>query len=359
MAARRRNNQLRTHGGSYTEEERSLILRYIARLRRGTIQDFLREVEEPVSGTKSALVARIDAALGKESVDYSQLVSFLDEVEPWRAQQVYLLGPSNIHRAPFLTPEALETHLRQHRALRPFRQPVPLVLPEDLTIASITHDGERLRITAVQRREGWERDEREDLAQGETKDGEPVEYRAYVRVILRGLTMFEWDVVSNTAMLQISRLPARGDYDEEFAKFAALTKKWLDLSTFSRVNLAKGIAAIHREEEERRDAGNALRADSHGVEYEGGGGARMSGRGPSSDGSVSEDPNLRAAYRQYRAVSVGRRGNFFWHLDPLGRVGEKAHVIVFATSKRITFPTNDLDEETIRHVLADIRSACV
>jgi hypothetical protein len=95
------------------------------------------------------------------------------------------------------------------------------------------------------------------------------------------------------------------------------------------------------------------------VEYARQGGARLAGLGASSGDSVTDDPVLSAALQQFRNVSQGRRGNFYWALDPLGKdyVGSTAHVIVFAATRRITFPTDNLDEATIRHVLADIRTA--
>lgn len=346
----------------YTSEERELIDRYIARLRVPSIKSFLRENEQKVSGTKSALLARVGSAVENGDVTYTQLVQFLDEVEPWRAQQVFLFGGSTLDLGPYQTAEALGEHLRAHHASKPFRKPIPLVLPTELTVASIQHSGRLLRITAVERRDGWIRDESLDPTEIErTDENEEVQLRAYVKRVTRGLIIFEWDMVENLAMMQVSRLPSGEDYDDARERFTSLVSRWIDIGTFPLLNLPKAIKTLHIAEETRKNASQPPALKSYGVEYARQGGARLAGLGASSEDSVTDDPVLSAALQQFRNVSQGRRGNFYWALDPLGKeyAGSTAHVIVFAATRRITFPTDNLDEATIRHVLADIRTASV
>jgi hypothetical protein len=360
MATRRAG--VRADEDEYTQEERDLIDRYIARLRMPSIRNFLRESDQRVSGTKRTLLGRIEEALDAGDVTYTQLVRFLDEVEPWRAQQVFLFGASSLNLDAYRTPEAFDAHLRAHRASKPYRQPIPLVLPDELTIASIQHDGRRLRITAIERREGWIRDESYDPEEVERTEGnEEVQMRAYVRRITRGQIIFEWDVVENLAMMQVSRLPSGEDYDDARDRFAKLVSRWLDIGTFPLINLPTAIKTLHLNEEARKAASQEPALKSYGVEYARQGGARLAGLGATSEDSVTDDPVLSSALDQFRNVSQGRRGNFYWALDPLGAdyVGSTAHVIVFAATRRITFPTDDLDEATIRHVLSDIRAASV
>jgi hypothetical protein len=345
---------------AYTDEERKLIDRYIARLRVPAIKDFLRESEQKISGSKQALLERIEEALKSGDVSYTQLVHFLDEVEPWRAQQVFLFGASSLNLEPYRTPEAFDRHLRSHHASKPFRQPVPLVLPDGLTVASIQHDGRRIRITAVERREGWLRDESLDPQGTErTVEDEELELRAYVRRVTRGLITFEWDIIENLAMMQVSRLPSGENYDEARERFENLVSRWLDARTFPLINLPKAIKTLHIAEEVRKAASQPPMLKSYGVEYARQGGGRLAGVGATAEDSVTDDPALSASLQQFRNVSQGRRGNFYWTLDSLGAdyVGSTAHAIVFASTRRITFPTDNLDEATIRHVLTDIRTA--
>ncbi len=358
MAAKKR----RPDEDAYTEEERDLIERYIARLRMPSLKEFLRESDQKVSGTKGVLLGRIEAALEAGDVTYTQLVQFLDEVEPWRAQQVFLFGATTQNVAPFRTAESLGEHLRAHHASKPFRQPVPLVLPDELTVASIQHDGTRLRVTAIERREGWIRDESLDPEESErTDEDEEVQLRAYVKRVTRGLIAFEWNVVENVAMMQISRLPSGEDYEDARERFTKLVSRWLDVRSFPLINLPKAIKTLHMAEEAKKAASQAPALKSYGVEYARQGGGRLAGLSGSSEDSVTDDAVLTAALQQFRNVSQGRRGNFYWALDPLGQdyVGSTAHVIVFAATRRITFPTDNLDEATIRHVLADIRTASI
>lgn len=369
MAAKKARRTRRGAAGSraasetYSEEERGLIDRYVAKLRVNTLKEFLTGKTDSLTGTKRTLLARIEEAVANGKTSYGELVGFLDEVEPWRAQQIYLLGKPSLDIAPFRTQASLETLLKKHGALKPLRKHLPLALPPELTISAIDHDGRRLRITAVERRDGLVRDDTYDMPKGEyeTGEGEEIEYRAYVERTTRGLIAFEWDLVQNFAMLQITRLPIGDEYGAARARFAKAVSRWLDISAFPDINLPRAIKRLHEDEEAAVAAKKAPALSSHGVELEGLGGARLAAFGASSDDSVTDDTDLSNAFRTFRKVSVGRRGNYYWHLDPLGTeyAGEKAHVIVFATTRRVTFPRDDMGEETIRYVLDGIRAASV
>jgi hypothetical protein len=349
---KRKKLAVRASDAAYTKEERELIVRYVRRLKVPVIKQLLAEHELSRTGPKDHLIETLQTALDDEELLYADLVSHLDRVEPWGAQHVFVLGEPALDLSKYRTADAFEQHLRGHHASKPFRSPLPLALPETLTVSAIEHNGDRIRVIAVERREGLDRDDDYDQDGGTTDDGEPIILRGYVERTTRGLIILDWDLIQNHAILQITRMPSGWDYDDARDRFAAAVQKWLPMAAFPLVNLAKAISKLHEDEEKK-----VAPLHSHGIEY-GRGGSRLSGTSASEDDSVLSDIVISGALRQMRVVGTGRRGNFYWHLDSLGKdwVDKTAHVIVFAAMNRVLF-TTDNDEVVVQNVLADIRKA--
>jgi hypothetical protein len=111
-----------------------------------------------------------------------------------------------------------------------FNARFPLILPEKLTLSSVTHADGRLRVTAVEKREYTERTPEHD--EERQKGGERITLKAYVHHLTRTLAAFEWDLNTNFAMLQITQLQEDGDYEKLADKFSQLVKPWLDIKQF-------------------------------------------------------------------------------------------------------------------------------
>ena len=350
--SKRKTPPIRTSDSDYTEEEQRLILQYVKELRQVELKEFLASTGHLRSGTKKILLDRIDESLAEGTIALVDLVDLLDQVEPWSAQHVFLLGEPNADVTAFRDPHEFEAHLKNHRASKPFRQPIQLALPEELVVSSITHDGARLRVTAIERRDGWHRDHGQDqrtIGPG----GETIELRAYVNTVSRGLVMFEWDLIANQAVMQVTQLPSGWTYDDAFGRFVDVTKTWLPVATFPTLNLRRAISTFHEAEENKS---NDLR--SHGIEYETHGGRRVAGKSATPRDSVLGETVVDTAMHQIRDAGVGRSGNFYFDVTgvPGSQRGE-AHAIIFAEAGRINFPTSN-PEEVVRHVLDRIRAAC-
>jgi hypothetical protein len=77
-------------------EEQQALIDFVLALRKSHIQDFLKQVELPKSGTKEDLRERLQEALDEGELTYEQLVDFLDSVAPWGKQHVFLYhGPQH------------------------------------------------------------------------------------------------------------------------------------------------------------------------------------------------------------------------------------------------------------------------
>jgi hypothetical protein len=342
--------------GSFTRDERELIVADLLALKKTLIGEFLSRHDIPKSGTKEEIRSRIEETLDEGTLALRGLVQFLDEVIPWGKQHVYLYSGPKASIADWRNADWLASRLKKHRMGKYLNASLPLVLPEKMSLSSILHDGGRLRVTAIKRRDWYERDPEYDQSTS-TDDGEDVELRAYVHRVTRSLVAFEWDLTANNAMLQISQLPSRFDYAQVAEEFFKLIASWLDIEKFSLLDMRVPIKKLH----EREEAGKG-ETRSHGINYRTLQGRRFEGKSASPSDPLLGDAVIDAALGAVRKSSVGHLGNFYW-LPANGKdsnpnpLGAEVHVIIVGSKNRINFPTPN-GEKAIRHVLSRIRIHC-
>jgi hypothetical protein len=150
------------------------------------------------------------------------------EVEPWSKQHVYLYNGGDGLVAGWQDAKALRARLQAADVAELLDGRLPLVLPEGLTLSSITIDRDRrfATISAVERREHREREPSRDRVEVEAA-GRTVELLAYVRAVTRGLLTFRWDLVTNTAALHITQGGSGYDYEDAEQRFARLVQPFL------------------------------------------------------------------------------------------------------------------------------------
>ncbi len=321
------------------------------------LRKFLREKKLPRTGRKAKLVKVITKALHDGTVSYTEVLGLLDAVLPWSAQHVFLLDESQRLPAPIETyrdKTTFEALLVKHSASRPLRETLPLILPEKLTVSKIEHTGDRIRVTAIERRDGFMRVEKEDKWKTDTH-GRRVHMRAFIEETTRGLIVFEWNLTTNLAMLHVTRLPTGQSYDKAEIRFQHVVKKWIDLTAFPKLDLRIAVKTLHEEEMTK---GVASRVRSHGIDYDTLAGGVITTRSATAAKSIMADSATKEAAEVGRKSGLGRMGNFYWkeapNLDPNHR---GIHVKVLAKPRRVHFPTGQT-EEHMRHVLDEIRGAC-
>lgn len=338
----------------YTAEERQALIDFVLALRKSHIQDFLKRIELPRSGTKPDLRERLQEALDEGRFTYEKVVDFLDSVAPWGKQHVFLYTGPRCDLQSWKDPDHIRQHLKQHRVGKLFNARLPLILPDMLTLSSIMHVDGKLRIIAVQRREYDERTPEHD-DQKETENGERITLRAYMHHLSRTLVAFEWDVNANAAMLQITQLHSDTLYEEVAAEFLKLVGSWLDIKQFGVVDVRRVIRKLHELE------GNGQpEARSHGIQYRTLQGRQLSANSPSPHDSVLGEAVIDQAMDSMSKNGVGHLGNFYWLAGTKpGPVSNPlqgdVHVIVVGDKSRINFPTPNT-EDVVRYVLHRVRS---
>jgi hypothetical protein len=341
---------------SFTDEEQSLIVTDLLALKKTKIAEFLGQNRLLRSGTKEEIRVRVEEALDDGSLSLTRIVQFLDEVVPWGKQHVYLYDGPKSPIANWRRDEWVSNLLKKHRLGKYLNASLPLILPDKMKLSSVLHDEDRLRISAVKKRDWWERDPDYD-DDAETRDGDEIELRAFIHRVTRSLVAFEWDLVSNTAFLQISQLPSKIKYEKVAEEFFGFVSEWLDVKQFSVLDLGPVIKNLHKLEES-----GAGETRSHGIRYRMLDGRSVEGKSGSPADPLVGDTVIDALLGTVRDKGNGHHGNFYWLNGESPKqikcpLEDEAHVIVVGDHNRVSFPTPN-DEETVRYVLSRIRSHC-
>lgn len=333
------------------EDQRSadtaILLKYLLDRTNPEIGQFLQSFGLAKTGTKQELGERIERAIERGEADHEDVIAFLDGKAPWGKQHVFLFtGP------PDLVPqwrdtEGLRARLENAGLAELLNTEVRVALPERLTLTGIKADDEAVAITAVARRDASLR--RPELDFTSPDDRALIAYHAYEQVTVRNTVRFEWDLVRNEAMLQVTQLPSGHSYEEVRDEFASLVEQILDLDRFRSIDLRRAIKQLQAQEE-----GGGQETRLRGVDYETLGGRQISGRSGGQAASLFGEAVIDQAMSALRNAGEGRIGNFYWRSAPGTPLSGDVHVYVLASAGRINI-TIGHPEEVIRHVLGRIR----
>jgi hypothetical protein len=168
--------------------------------------------------------------------------------------------------------------------------------------------------------------------------------------------IFDWDLVSNLAQLQISQLASGAQYENISQAFEKLTAKWLQMKTFRIVDIGRAIVRLHELEEN-----GTPEARYHGIGYRTPGGRSIFAQSPMARLSVFGEPQVDNALHNIKNQgSLGHIGNFYWlphdinpeHGNPLEK---EIHSILVGSKKRVNLTTPN-KESDIQYVLSRVRA---
>ena len=150
-------------------------------------------------------------------------------------------------------------------------------------------------------------------------------------------------------MLQISQLPGRIRYENVKAEFDALVRPWLDLSTFTILDLHRPILNLLDLE---RNGNGITRA--HGYDLQSLQGRTMSIQSNTASLSVFGERSFDTAFDTVKTRGTGRTGNFYWLPQQGTPLADELRIELVGVRNRVNFPSPS-SEGVVRHVLADIR----
>jgi len=334
--------------------EQQTLLTFLLTLRLDRVREFLGRHALPKYGNRADLRCRLEENLANGAITIVDIVDFLDEVEPWSKQHVFIYDGGDGLVEDWRDADAARARLEEAGVAELLDERLPLVLPEELTLSSVRlEQGRFVTITAVERRDYRERDSSRDRI--EEVDGRIVELRAYVHVVTRGLLRFRWDLLTNTATLHVTQGASGYVYDEAEARFAQLVQPFLAFDGFRRTDLQRLIARLH----ELEQAGTP-EARSHRLGYRSRGGRNIEAASPTRRDSVTGEAPIDQALAAIAGESTGRLGNFYWlaNASPDGNdnpLPDDLHLIVVATESRVNFMVPS-SREIVTYVLQRIRA---
>ena len=334
----------------YTREERDKILDYFGDLKSDYIKSFLARINLHRSGPKSQLLLNVQEGIEAGSINYADLVNLLDLIIPWGKQHVFLYDGPESDIENWRDPGYVHERLQMGQVSNLLSEKLHLILPRHLTLSSIEYSQENLKVFTVQRREYRVRYPEHDDSL--TVNGVQFERQAYLHEVLRGLVIFEWNLTSNQARLQISQLPSKGGYEIAEENFKTLTRNWLPLNIFQKVDLHKSITRLN----ELESVGTP-EARSHGLSYRTLGGRAVTAKSPTSHDSVLGETVVDEFVTHVRRDGVGHLGNFYWLPNEATPFDKEIHTIIVGNKKRINFTTPNRSED-FEYVLSRVRDLC-
>lgn len=338
----------------YSKEEREKIIQYFMNLKGDLIRDFLTSYDLPKSGTKPKLIEHIQEYLDDGIFEYKDLVNFLDTIVPWGKQHVFLYYGPESEVEKWRDEEYCYKVIKENKLSQYLNTRIPLILPKSITISSIEYIPSRqLKIYSVESREYWQR--KKELDKIIKQKNEEIELRAYLHLVTRGIIIFKWDLISNSATLQISQLPSGSKYEEVEERFGQLIESVLNFKLFQKIDLRPVIKKLH----ELEDIGNK-ETRSHGIDYRTLGGRIISARSSTPRDSVLGEQAVDDALSNISKRGVGHIGNFYWLPSSMNKkkgntLENEVHTIIVGNKGRINFPTHNKKGD-IEYVLSRMRS---
>lgn len=333
------------------------LIDYLLSLRSDRIRELLRRLDLPRSGPKRELRRRLNEAARDEDVTAADIAAYLDEVEPWGNQHVYLYDVADEVTAAWRNQAKIRERLKQAGLGDILDEPPQLIIPPELTLATIVVATDSVEIRAVESRGYTERVP--DYDQEGEIDGTPVEYHAYTRRTGRGLFTLRWDLANSQAALHISKAHRGYDYELAEGRFGELIQDWLGFKgSFTRLDLRKAIQTLAQKE---RDGNSAL-TRSIRVGMQSAGGREIDVSSADAHTAAAGEKAVDEAVNSLAKVSRGRLGNVFW-LDQArisdggNPLEDELHTVILAADSRIHFMAPS-DRPSVEYVLRNVRRFC-
>jgi hypothetical protein len=338
--------------------DQDFVIASLTQFTNRLIRRLLANFDLALSGNKEILEAKVVKAINDGKMTLADVVSYINEVSLWRRQHIYVYDAPEEIPQKYSTPKRFQTHLRKHGLDSLLEEPLPLVLPSEMQLVSVSHDGQRIRATAVVRTTHRERLKQEDEVESASGSRDHmgqtvlIEKRAYLVRLSRTLVSLEWDLRTNSpsfAQLQISEMPAGNSYSEVAEQFFSLTEEIFPQDLFTPLDLSNAVINIHSEEENN----GAPETRSHRFDYLASTGGQLSGRSSTPSASVCQDQAISHLISEVRDTGNGVFGNVYF-LSDAGVIESDLHIYIYVTDSRIKIARH-CNENEVRHVISRIR----
>lgn len=171
--------------GSLTKAQLKDTVRTIVLLQGNDfIKELLRQNGVKIGTTKNDFAKNIAEAIDAEALTQAKIEAWLDDIEGWGNQHIYLFEAPEIEAAALAGIFEASAHASLVGA------PQSYSFPRDLELSNILLDGQSLSLVWHLGKEGWDRAKTKDFMQDDGLD--QYRYEAYRRRMDRSVVRFEW-----------------------------------------------------------------------------------------------------------------------------------------------------------------------
>ena len=321
--------------------DRDRLFQYVFSHRKAAVQDFLRERNLPIHGTKGEIQERVESQINKE-ISAEDLITFLDQVEGWGNQHIYMYDAPDGEKNVWKSEAKAKARLKKMGHDELFNKRIPLVLPDKPTLSSVEWNAGRVRFIWIEKRKWTQR--REDLDQDGSVVGvqAKISFKAYEDKVSRGITAFDWNLSTGSAALLIQRLPSGECYDEMRINYESVLEDAIHIGDFARLKITTAIKKLEKSNEVRN------RQVAH--ETQRGGRVQFTSKARSED--AYQDPDLKSS-RDALGQTSSVLGNFYWQ-EKLPHLSREIHTKLYATDQRVGI-FGECTEEEVQYVLSRVR----
>lgn len=340
-----------------TDAELDELISHVLSLRKDFVQALLRKAgvsRELRLRPKAELRQTLRERLISGQYEVERVIDFLNEREPGGKQHVFLFRPRKALNDQWKDLARMQSRLHRRRAVRRLIDAeLPLVMPSELQVSSLSFGERTFELVAVEARHYTERDEGYDR-RSTSEEGLPVDLRAWVHRVARSTIVLRWDVRRRFASLHITQATQQGVprayYRDVLRRLTDSVAPWLDLREFKDVDLHKVIDKLQRLE---RTATGALTKSRRG-DWETDFGSKVEARSASSNDSMFRDSKLVAAVDKVADPTSGQSTSLYWLKSPTNPLKEDIHLNIIANDSRIHF-RKPSSKESVDHVVTEIR----
>ena len=335
--------------GMKLEEER--LIEFALGQKKEFLQALLKEKGLAFSGTKEQIRERVANYLKDEELTIQDLVNFLDSVEGWGDQSIYIYSaPTYLINQWRKDNSSLKESIRSAGWGKIINVKRTLFLPEEPELSTITLTDRLIQFTWVEKHEWFQRTRDFDDVEGD------IVLRAFRRNLERRVTRFEVDLTTGICLMtipKISNLPTNADDGEDEKKLGKYEKirdgfeekltKVLPISSFKKFSLKKTIEKLQESDEVMRRENVFETPDRSQIRL----------LSASSDIDTREDIRVEALRSKIPADTPGTAGNYKW-LPSKGGLGREIGVKLYGLENRVAINVQCTEEE-VRYVLSRIR----
>ncbi|MEY2564955.1 MAG: hypothetical protein QOH88_3148 [Verrucomicrobiota bacterium] len=298
------------------------------------IKELLRKKDIRIGATKADFESNLLDAINDGKLREKDVSDWLDEVEGWGDQHVYIFRvPDAVaNNALWASPAAVEKKLKGTRLAKFWDAKTSLLYPSSLVLTGIYFDREALRFVWHQGLGAWVRTPKMDRK--ESVDGDRYEFRAYRERLDRLLMRFEMRIKQRLAavFMQIPWDPK--DHRNALKVVADAIKPLVSLGDLDRLAISTIIKTLDQTElnaaanSKRKITAQRARLSDAGVYVEF---ANTVGTGGYKESQAVRD--VRGAVRPENFT--GTNGYFVYHPQGNGAVQRDAKIELFGDDRRV------------------------